>query len=110
MMDAFRPYQTALDAGARATELPPLTAAGWAVVSDRDAIKKNFNFANFNEAWSWMTAVALAAEKLDHHPEWFNVYNKVEVTWSTHDCNGLSLKDVKMAKFCDEVAAKYLKK
>lgn len=51
-----------------------------------------------------MNRVALAGEKIDHHPEWFNVYNKVEVTWSTHDCGGLSAKDIKMATFCDKTS------
>ncbi|KAF2362939.1 Transcriptional coactivator/pterin dehydratase [Trinorchestia longiramus] len=99
----------ALDADARAQHLPQLTDAGWAAVSGRDALKKTFKFTNFNEAWSYMSSVALAAEKMDHHPEWFNVYNKVEITWSTHDCGGLSMKDVKMAKFCDDAAARYKK-
>ena len=67
------------------------------MLEGRDAIKKQFVFQNFVDAFSWMTMVALFAEKLDHHPEWFNVYNRVEVTLTTHDCNGLSQKDVDMA-------------
>ena len=67
----------------------------------RDAIEKEFTFKNFNEAFSFMTAVALKAEVKCHHPEWFNVYNRVKITWSTHDCSGLSMNDVQMAKFCD---------
>lgn len=94
---------------ARSEQLAPLLSGGWQQVPDRDAVKKTFLFTNFNQAWSWMSSVALAAEKMDHHPEWFNVYNKVEVTWSTHDCGGLSSKDVKMATFCDKAAAKYAK-
>ena len=72
------------------------------MLEGRDAIKKQFVFQNFVDAFSWMTMVALFAEKLDHHPEWFNVYNRVEVTLTTHDCNGLSQKDVDMASFMDD--------
>jgi len=73
----------------------------WAVVPDRDAIKKTFLFKDFSEAFSFMTRIALAAEKADHHPEWFNVYNKVEITLSTHDCGGLSERDIALAKQID---------
>ena len=76
-----------------ATELP-----GWALVEGRDALKKTFQFKTFNQAWGFMNRVALAAEKLNHHPEWFNVYNRVEITLTTHDCGGLSELDVKLAK------------
>ena len=72
------------------------------MLEGRDAIKKQFVFQNFVDAFSWMTMVALFAEKLDHHPEWFNVYNRVEVTLTTHDCNGLSQKDVDMASYMDD--------
>ena len=75
--------------------------AGWAEVPGRDAIHKSFKFADFNEAWSFMTRVALAAEKADHHPEWSNVYNKIEITLSTHDAGGVSDKDIKLAQFID---------
>ena len=74
---------------------------GWKKVSSRDAIHKSLKFADFNEAWGFMTRVALAAEKADHHPEWSNVYNKVEITLSTHDAGGLSAKDIKLAEFID---------
>ena len=67
----------------------------------RDAIQKTFNFKDFNEAFGFMTRVALKADKMDHHPEWFNVYNRVEITLSTHDCQGLSERDVKLANFID---------
>jgi len=92
---------TAMDSATRAKELPPLEATGWAVVEGREAIKKTFNFKDFNDAWQWMSSVALHAEKANHHPEWFNVYNRVEVTWATHDDVKLTMKDVKMAKACD---------
>lgn len=85
----------------RAVQLKPLLDAGWQIVENRDAIKRTFMFQNFNQAWSFMNQVALAGEKMDHHPEWFNVYNKVEITWATHDCGGLSARDIKMATFCD---------
>lgn len=74
---------------------------GWTQVEGRDAIKKTFKFKNFKRAFAFMTAVAMKAEQMAHHPEWFNVYNKVEVTLTTHDCDGLSEKDIKMAKFMD---------
>ena len=74
---------------------------GWQLVKDRNAISKTFEFKNFNQAFSWMTAMALYAEKLDHHPEWFNVYNKVIITLSTHDVGGVSNLDIKLAKQMD---------
>lgn len=77
---------------------------GWKKVRGRDAIQKSFRFADFNEAWGFMTRVAMAAEKADHHPEWSNVYNKVEIVLSTHDAGGLSEKDVALAKVIDSVA------
>jgi len=89
----------------RATDLQPLLNSGWSMVENRDAIKKTYTFKNFNQAFSFMTAVALRAEVKAHHPEWFNVYNRVEVTLATHDCGGLSSFDVDMAKFMDGQAA-----
>ncbi|OBX19094.1 4a-hydroxytetrahydrobiopterin dehydratase [Erythrobacter sp. QSSC1-22B] len=71
---------------------------GWALARDGKAITRSFEFADFSEAFAFMTRVALMAEKCDHHPEWFNVYNKVEITLTTHDADGLSLRDVNMAK------------
>jgi 4a-hydroxytetrahydrobiopterin dehydratase len=71
---------------------------GWTLVDGKDAITKNFKFKNFSEAWAFMSRSALVAEKLCHHPEWFNVYNRVEVTLNTHDVGGLSELDFKMAK------------
>jgi 4a-hydroxytetrahydrobiopterin dehydratase len=79
---------------------------GWSEVKDRDAISKTFSFADFNEAFGFMTRVALVAEKLDHHPEWFNVYKTVEVTLSTHDAGGLTELDVKLAEAMDKLAGK----
>jgi 4a-hydroxytetrahydrobiopterin dehydratase len=77
------------------------------MVSGRDAIKKNFEFKDFSEAWGFMSRAALVAESLNHHPEWFNVYNRVEITLSTHDVGEsgvLSLKDVKLANKLDTYA------
>ena len=62
----------------------------WTILEERDAISKTYNFIDFNQAWKFMSQVAVLAEELNHHPEWFNVYNRVEVTLTTHDCNGLS--------------------
>jgi 4a-hydroxytetrahydrobiopterin dehydratase len=78
--------------------------AEWSLVKGRDAIQRSFKFKNFNEAWGFMNRVALYAEKQDHHPEWFNVYNRVDILLSTHDCEGLSERDVKLAKIIDKIA------
>jgi 4a-hydroxytetrahydrobiopterin dehydratase len=77
---------------------------GWSAVKDRDAIQKSYKFADFNTAFGFMTRVALKADGMDHHPEWFNVYSKVDVTLSTHDSGGVTDKDVELAKFMDEAA------
>jgi 4a-hydroxytetrahydrobiopterin dehydratase len=71
---------------------------GWAMASDRDAIERTFKFTDFSEAWGFMNRVALLAEAHDHHPEWSNVYNTVEIALTTHDADGLSMRDVEMAK------------
>jgi 4a-hydroxytetrahydrobiopterin dehydratase len=76
----------------------------WRAVEGRDAIQRSCKFRNFSEAWGFMARVALLAESQDHHPEWFNVYNRVDITLSTHDCGGLSARDVKLAKSIDAVA------
>jgi 4a-hydroxytetrahydrobiopterin dehydratase len=76
---------------------------GWSQVEGRSAIKKAFQFANFSEAWGFMARVALVAEKQDHHPEWFNVWNKVEITLSTHDAGGLSARDVRLAEAIEKL-------
>lgn len=88
---------------ARTALLTELT--GWRAADDRDAIRRDFKFKSFNQAFGFMSRVAMQAEKLDHHPEWFNVYNKVEVTLTTHDCDGLSELDAKLARFMDKAAA-----
>ncbi len=84
--------------------LDQLLQGGWAMVEGRDAIAKEFVFANFIEAFGWMSKVALVAEKLNHHPEWSNVYKTVEVVLTTHDVGGLSDLDVTLAKRMDALA------
>ncbi|XP_043845002.1 pterin-4-alpha-carbinolamine dehydratase 2 isoform X1 [Dromiciops gliroides] len=99
-----------------------LKASGWSELNERDAIYKEFCFKNFNQetvvehdticyriisekAFGFMSRVALQAEKMNHHPEWFNVYNKVQITLTSHDCGGLTKRDVKLAQFIDKAAA-----
>jgi len=91
-----------LTGAARAAALAKLPA--WDEVEGRDAITRSLQFADFNAAFGFMTRVAMQAERDDHHPEWFNVYNKVEVTLATHDVDGLSERDIKLAQFIDTVA------
>ena len=86
------------------TALEPLLEHGWTRVDGRDAIQKTFRFKNFVDAFGFMTRAAIWAEKWNHHPEWFNVYNRVEVTLTTHDVEGLSELDVKLAKKMDALA------
>ena len=93
---------TVLDEAARNAALANLP--GWAMVEGRDAIFKRFQFADFTAAFGWMTRMALVAEKMDHHPEWFNVYRTVEVTLSTHDAGGLTTLDIKLATAMDKAA------
>ena len=76
---------------------------GWSESEERNAICKKYHFKNFNQAFGFMIRVALEAEKMDHHPEWTNVYNTVDVTLTTHDAGGLSEKDIELAKFMDGV-------
>ena len=76
----------------------------WQVVDGRDAIARSFQFEDFNAAFGFMSRIALYAERADHHPEWFNVYNRVEITLSTHDAGGLSERDIAMARFIDGIA------
>ncbi|XP_075247396.1 putative pterin-4-alpha-carbinolamine dehydratase [Convolutriloba macropyga] len=84
-----------------AADLNALRNCGWIIDEEKDCIKKKFQFKDFNQAFGWMTRVALMADKMDHHPEWFNVYNRVEVTLSTHECGGVSPRDVALAQFMD---------
>ncbi|MFL4469124.1 4a-hydroxytetrahydrobiopterin dehydratase [Tateyamaria armeniaca] len=88
----------------RDTLLDPLLKTGWEVTQGRDAIQKTFQFNNFVDAFGWMTRVAIWAEKWDHHPEWSNVYKTVEVTLTTHDVDGLSPLDIKLARKMDGLA------
>ena len=86
------------------TELQSLFNTNWSLIDNRDAISKEFKFKSFQQAWGWMTEIALCAEKLDHHPEWSNTYNRVQVVLTTHSCDGLSDLDIKLAKLMDEAA------
>lgn len=88
----------------RGTLLSPMIDAGWSVQPDRDAIEKTYKFADFADAFGWMTKAAIWAEKWDHHPEWFNVYGKVKVVLTTHDVDGLSTLDIKLARKMDGLA------
>lgn len=88
-----------LDAAARAA-LPQLLP-GWSPVAGRDALRRSFRFRDFNEAWGFMCRVALLAERQDHHPEWTNVWNRVEIVLTTHDAGGLSERDVALARAID---------
>ncbi len=91
-----------LTPAARAKALKKLR--GWKAAEGRDAIARKFAFADFNAAFAFMTRTALLADKMDHHPEWFNVYNKVEVTLSTHDAGGVTQNDIDMAAAMDGYA------
>ena len=88
----------------RKDDLEPLFAQGWEMVEGRDAIRKTFEFKTFIEAWGFMSRAALHAEKLNHHPDWFNSYNEVKVTLTTHALGGLSPVDIKMAKRMNKLA------
>ena len=77
----------------------------WTLDEARGAIRRDFRFKDFGQAFAFMTRIALAAERADHHPEWFNVYNRVEMTLSTHDCQGLSQRDIDMALLADRAFA-----
>jgi 4a-hydroxytetrahydrobiopterin dehydratase len=83
--------------------LNQLFATGWSMVEGRDAIEKHFKFKNFADAFGWMTRAAIWSEKWDHHPEWFNVYNKLHVVLTTQDVDGLSALDVKLARKLDSL-------
>lgn len=88
----------------RRASLPALEATGWRALPGRDAIRKVWKFRSFSEAWGFMTRAALAAEKLNHHPEWTNIYNIVDVTLVTHDADGLTALDLDLARRLDRLA------
>ncbi len=95
-----------LDSTQVAEMLP--TLPGWSHDAQRGAISRTYVFADFIQAFAFMTQIAIAAEKHNHHPEWSNVYKRVTITWTTHDVNGLSRNDVTMARLCDQASAGYL--
>src|SRR6476661_10328667 len=99
-----RPMATKLAGGDRQSALAKLK--GWSEVQGRDAITRKFVFKDFNEAFGFMTRAALAAEKMDHHPEWFNVYRTVDVTLTTHDAKGLTALDIELAEAMDRIAGR----
>lgn len=92
-----------LDKEERAELLAPLLAAGWSIAQGWDAIEKEFKFSNFADAFGWMTRAAIWSEKWNHHPEWSNVYNRVNVRLITHDVDGLSALDIKLARKMDSL-------
>ncbi len=93
------PRPPKIDVQAALKDLP-----GWNAASGRDAIQRSFHFRDFNQAFGFMTRVALKAESMDHHPEWSNVYNRVEVVLATHDAGGVTELDVALARFMDAAA------
>ena len=95
---------TKLTKDVREAELASLLANGWEMVEGRDAIARHFKFKTFNQAFGWMTRVAMYAEKWNHHPEWSNVYNCVDVVLTTHSAGGLSELDIKLAAMMDKLA------
>lgn len=95
----------ALSPETRDAALAPLFATGWQMVDGRDAITRRLRFANFQAAWGFMSQVALVAEKMGHHPEWSNVWSRVEITLTTHDTGGLSDLDIALAARIDAIAA-----
>ena len=88
--------------------LTRLLEVDWKLLSDRDAISKTYKFKNFNEAFAFMTSVAIFADKINHHPEWFNVYSRVDVVLTTHDLNGVSELDITLAEHMDNFASNFL--
>ncbi|KAL3788397.1 hypothetical protein ACHAWO_008094 [Cyclotella atomus] len=99
-----RAFATKLTVSQRSSNLNDLLTQKlpWSHLEERDALSKTFHFIDFAQAWSFMCKVAVLAEDMNHHPEWFNVYNRVEVTLTTHDCGGLSENDLEMAQKMDE--------
>ncbi|KAI1301647.1 putative pterin-4-alpha-carbinolamine dehydratase [Halotydeus destructor] len=105
------PLSPLLNDEQRESKLKPLLEKGWSLDgAGRDAIVKEFQFKDFNQAWGFMSRVALRSEKMDHHPEWFNVYNKVKITLSSHDVSGLSERDTTLANFIENAANLFSKK
>lgn len=94
-----------LTADERSGPLQECIKRGWTLRTDRDAIQKTYTFQDFNEAFGFMSRVALQAEKMNHHPEWFNVWNRVEITLTTHDAGGLSVLDLELARWADALIA-----
>lgn len=90
---------------AREAALKSLRSSGWEAVEGRDAIRKDFKFRDFSEAWGFMSRVALEAQAADHHPEWFNVWNRVEITLSSHDAGGVTERDLSLAAAIDRIAS-----
>eukprot|EP01087_Luapelamoeba_hula_P003019 TRINITY_DN12850_c0_g1_i1.p2 TRINITY_DN12850_c0_g1~~TRINITY_DN12850_c0_g1_i1.p2 ORF type:complete len:116 (-),score=21.28 TRINITY_DN12850_c0_g1_i1:51-398(-) len=101
-----------LEGNNRASQLAdiPLWHDLGSVEGGRDAIQRKFQFTDFKQAWAFMSLVAVKAEEMDHHPEWFNVYNRVDVTLATHTCSGVSLMDIELAKALDSYALQIKKK
>ncbi len=93
-----------LDTGERKALLRDLEKTGWRAVERGDGLVKRLLFRDFSAAWGFMSEVALCAEKMDHHPDWRNVYRTVEITLSTHDCGGLSVLDIELARVIDSIA------
>ncbi|TRD22411.1 4a-hydroxytetrahydrobiopterin dehydratase [Palleronia caenipelagi] len=93
-----------MDDAAMKDTLEKLEKRGWTVSSDPEAISKTFEFKDFTRAFGWMTMVATRAEKIGHHPDWSNSYNKVDVSLTTHDSGGLTDKDLRLAKMMDQLA------
>ncbi len=98
-MEVNRDMAEKLEGEARQAALAEL--AEWTALEDRDAISRTFKFKTFNQAFGFMARAALKAERMNHHPEWFNVYNRVDITLSTHDAGGLSERDIRLAKAID---------
>ena len=90
-----------LEGAARDAALAELTDNGWSLQDDRDAVRKIYKFDNFAEAFGWMSKIAIEADKMDHHPEWFNVYNRVEVILTTHNALGITDLDLNLARKMD---------
>ena len=91
-----------LNSNERKKALAELT--NWSEAVGRDAINRKFIFDGFNEAWGFMSRIAIEAERMNHHPEWVNIWATVEITLSTHDCDGLSIRDLELARFIDKIA------